>query len=223
MISSPIPPSRPRVATRSELQWLDVLRRCDAKPQVAARWARIFAEVIKPDSFSRGDAELPDFIGQVMHESAMLERLEENLNYSAARIVELGQASKPGTRWRSMVPQATKLAYNPKAFAEACYGGRLGNVKPGDGFKYRGRGLVMVTGFDNYALVSKATGLDLINNPDLLGQPAPALKAAIAWWEGRVPDAAMGDVRKVTRAVNGGDFGLAHRLALTERAAQALA
>ncbi|WP_194270644.1 glycoside hydrolase family 19 protein [Glaciimonas soli] len=98
------------------------------------------------------------------------------------------------------------------------YSNRLGNTTPGDGYQYRGRGLLQVTGKDNYAVVGKALKLDLENTPDLLAQPVIALHASIAWWEGNVPDCIMGDLVRVTKRVNGGINGLAHRELLTSAA-----
>lgn len=102
------------------------------------------------------------------------------------------------------------------------YGRRLGNTAPGDGWKYRGRGLIQVTGKDNYKAVGDALGIDLVNNPDTLVRPEWALKSSIAWWEGNIPDAIMGDTVRVSKRVNGGTIGLDHRIALTDKAGDAL-
>lgn len=197
--------------------WLSILLRCGVKPETANRWAPVFAAEIKPDTFSMGAEEIDDFLGQILHESARLERIEENLNYSVERMMAVWPARFPthaGSR---------PFSRNPEALGNKVYGGRLGNDQPGDGYKYRGRGLLQVTGRDNYRAVGKAIGTDLETYPSLLADPPIALRASIAWWEGNIPDAVVGNVAKVTKRVNGGTHGLDDRAALTDRAGDALA
>lgn len=195
--------------------WAEALTKCGVKPSTAARWAPVFSSEIKPGTFSAGDAELDDFLGQVLHESGMLEKVEESLTYTtAARICAV---------WPSRFKTAADAApcvRNPQALANRVYGGRMGNVQPGDGWRYRGRGLLQVTGRDNYATVGRVLGLDLLANPDLLARPDVALRASIAWWERNIPDSALGNVRRITRIVNGGEAGLEHRVALTDKASK---
>ena len=74
---------------------------------------------------------------------------------------------------------AVPFSRNPEALANKVYGGRLGNTAPGDGWRYRGRGLIQVTGLDNYHLVEKVSGLRVVSNPDLLKQP-PARRSVPA-------------------------------------------
>jgi putative chitinase len=202
---------------KTQAEWVRILQQCQVKAATAARWAPVFAAEVKPGTFSAGIGELDDFLGQVLHESGMLERIEENLNYGAARMCQV---------WPTRFPTAASAASfvgNPVALANKVYGGRLGNTQPGDGWRFRGRGLVQVTGRDNYATVGKALGLDLAGNPDMLAQPAIALRASIAWWERKIPDSAMGDVRRITKLVNGGKHGLDDRGRLAALAAKALA
>jgi putative chitinase len=197
-------------------EWNDVLIQCQVKPTTAAIWSEIFAAAIGKDTFSAGDSEMDDFLGQVLHESAMLERLEENLNYSAERLTQVWPNRFP------TVHDAQPYARNPEALANNVYYKRLGNDERGDGWKFRGRGLIQVTGKSNYAAVARLTGIDCLNNPALLAEPLPALMSAIAWWEGNVPDEVMGNITKVTKRVNGGTIGLAHRQSLTDEAGRAL-
>jgi putative chitinase len=202
--------------TRTDHDWNDILIILGVKPITAAKWSSVFANVVKDDTFSLGDDELPDFLGQILHESAMLERTEENLNYSAERLMAV---------WPSRFPThagAQLYARNPMKLAEKVYGGRLGNDEPGDGAQYIGRGVLQVTGKDNYRAVGDVLGLDLVVFPGLLADPRTALLASIAWWEGHIPDAIMGDIVKVTRRVNGGTLGLADRIALTDKADDAI-
>lgn len=202
---------------RDAAQWNQVLIQCGVKPITAAMWSTHFASAITDSTFSKGASEVDDWLREVLHESAMLSQLEEGSNYSAERLMAV---------WPNRFPtleSAKPYARNGAVLANKVYGGRMGNVQPGDGFRYRGRGLIMVTGRDNYRALGKLMGLDLEASPDLLAQPMHALKASIAWWEGNVPDAIMGDVKRVRRAVNGGANGLTHTAQLDPVVQKALA
>lgn len=210
---------------RDSTEWMRVLCECGVAPATAAKWAPVFESEITDDTFNKGDSEVPLFLAQVLHESGMLEQLRENLNYSAGRISEIGMTFKPGTRWRAAASKALTLGRNPVAFAEHMYGGRFGNDEPGDGYTYRGRGLMQITFKDNYRRVGDLLDVDLVGNPDLLEKPSMALRAAIAIWEADVPDSAIESASAAdeTKAINGGTIGLAHRQALLDLATQVLA
>lgn len=199
---------------KSPSEWNDILIQCQVKPTTAAKWADVFANTIFFNTFSRHD-EIDDFLGQILHESGLLEHVEENLNYSAGALMRT---------WPTRFNSETAVEYQRDAarIANKVYGGRLGNDEPGDGFRYRGRGLLQVTGKDNYKAVGAALGIDLVSNPDMLAQPEWALKSAIAWWNKNIPDAIIGNTALVSRRVNGGTIGLDHRIALTDKAQDAL-
>jgi putative chitinase len=188
--------------------WFAVFATCGVKPIAARNWATIFSETIGDDSFSKGPAEVPDFTANVIHESAGLSRLEENLSYSAKRIRELGAQYGEGSRWGRAAATADYLEHKPEALAEVIYGGRFGNVNPGDGWLYRGRGLGMITFHDNYQRVGDIVGQDLVHVPDLAAQPHYALGIFLAWWEDKVPDEYIGNEALVRRVVQGGKLGL---------------
>lgn len=197
--------------------WREVLLKCGVKVMTAAQWAPVFADVVKDHSFNMGSTEVDDFLGQILHESAGLTQFSEHLNYSAERLCVV---------WPSRFPtlqSAQPYARNPQALANKVYGGRMGNINPGDGWKYRGRAPIQITGHDNYAAVGKLMGQDLLTLPELLEQPRFALEACIDWWEDRIPDSMIGDPQKVTKRVNGGLIGLADRIHLTDAAQKALA
>ncbi|NWB92344.1 glycoside hydrolase family 19 protein [Pseudomonas agarici] len=105
---------------------------------------------------------------------------------------------------------------------QAGYDGRkdLGNTQSGDGSKYRGRGLIQVTGRANYESCGKALGLDLISAPELLERPGPACMSAAWFWSARGLNALAdaGQFTKITSRINGGQNGAEDRLALYERA-----
>lgn len=196
--------------------WANTLAHMGVRADTADDWADVFARVMAEQPFSSDD-DAPNFLAQVLHESGMLERLEESLNYSAQRLTQVWPRRFPN------LDSAYPYARNPRALANKVYGGRLGNTAPDDGWRYRGRGLIQITGRDNYALMEQITGMSLVSDPDLLLQQEPALRASLAWWEINVPDAALGDVARVTRVVNGGTLGLAERRRLTQLAYRELA
>lgn len=201
----------------TQLQWVSLLLSLRVRQNVAEKWAPAFAEFVTPEAFSLGKEEMDDFLGQVLHESGMLETIEENLSYSAQRLMVVWPKRFP------TIEEAAPYARNPHALAERVYSGRMGNNLPGDGYKYRGRGILQITGKDNYAKVAQALGVDLLENPDLMLQPAISLRAAIAWWERNIPDGIIGNAGLVSRRVNGGTTGLADRENLTAMSQIALA
>jgi len=155
------------------------------------------------------------FLAHIGHESAALARVEENLNYSAARIRQLAAAAVPGSRWHRLGPRAFELAHNPLALANAAYGGRMGNgpENSGEGWRYRGRGLLQVTGKYQYVRQSALLALPLIEQPDLLRQPTYAALSAAAFWHERRGNtlADSEDFAALTRRINGGLNGLIDR------------
>ena len=107
------------------------------------------------------------------------------------------------------------------------YEGRrdLGNIEPGDGERFRGRGLIQITGRDNYARCGAALGLDLLTDPGLLESPLLASRSAGWYWHehGCNALADLGDARAITKKINGGLNGYQDRLAYLELAQQRLA
>ncbi|TDR79985.1 glycoside hydrolase family 19 protein [Paludibacterium purpuratum] len=151
------------------------------------------------------------FLSQVGVESAGLSALVENLNYSADGLL----ATFP-THFDAAL--AAQYARAPQKIANRVYAGRMGNgdEASGDGWVYRGRGLLQITGCAGYAACGKALGLDLLAHPEWLELPANAALSA-AWYfagHGCLALADAGDLRGVTRAINGGLNGYAERLAL---------
>lgn len=153
------------------------------------------------------------FIAQIGHESGQLRQVLEALSYKAARIIEIGSAAKPGSRWRSLVPRAADLAGSSARLGNALYGGRLGNgpEDSGDGFAFRGRGLIQVTGRTNYLACSMALFGDdrLVRNPELLEQPQFAALSAAWFWSinslNTLADA--GDIKNIGSIINFGQKG----------------
>ena len=212
-------------------QWNDILVQCQVRPTTAARWAEHFSSIILSDTFSAGESELDDFLGQILHESGGLEHVEENLNYSAdALIAKFGRHRISIEDAKKYGRTATQKA-NQKMIANCLYGGgwglkNLGNIELEDGWICRGSGLIQVTGLRN--LTNLAQKIDWNKDPRELAEALRqdkeiALKVSVLWWEGNIPDSIMGDIVKVSKRVNGGKIGLAHRTELTDKAEDALA
>ena len=149
------------------------------------------------------------FIGQCMHESGGFKFLRENLNYSAKALM---------ATWPSRFPDADtaeKFERNPSAIANKVYSGRMGNTEDGDGAKYIGRGLIQLTGKDNYTAFGEAIGEDLVANPQLVEEPRYAALSAGWFWNKRGLNAladAM-DIETLTKRINGGSIGIDDRKA----------
>ena len=199
---------------RTAATWNSILIDLGVNPITAAIWSPIFAEAIDDKTFSMGDAELDDFLGNMLHESHMLEHLEEGLYYKTpGRLMDVWPS-----RFKSLADEGP-YPRNPEALANKVYGGRMGNVNPGDGWRNRGGGLIQITGADNLRAVQAATGIPVYDHPELLRKPTvEALRVCIAWWEGHVPDSVMGNGTLVRKAVNGGSIGLREVMALTDEA-----
>ena len=158
------------------------------------------------------------FIGQCAHESNYFKTLEENLNYSAQGLMGI---------WGSRFPTleiAQQCARNPEKIANKVYGGRMGNLEDGDGWKYRGRGILQLTGKENYKNTGNALGVDLIALPELLTTPKYACLSAGHFWSKKGLNAlADGDnYQEITKRINGGQTGLMDRIYKTKKAEEVL-
>ena len=115
----------------------------------------------------------------------------------------------------TIIHESVHFRYTKEIASGKAYEGRkdLGNVQAGDGVKFKGRGLIQITGRTNYERASKALGVDFVSNPQLLEQPRYATQVSCWWWadKGLNEIADTGDFRKVTRIVNGGLTGWADR------------
>jgi predicted chitinase len=137
-------------------------------------------------------------MAQVGHESGNFTTLSENLNYKPARLLQIFP------KYFKTPEQAEEAAsQGPQGIANRVYGGRMGNTDPGDGFKYRGRGFIQLTGKANY----KKFGVD--SDPDSVSQMGKAAETAIQYMKGYKGD--WGNIEAVTKFVNGGDIGLKDR------------
>jgi putative chitinase len=122
--------------------------------------------------------------------------------------------------------ESARLRYVEEIVSGAAYEGRkdLGNTQPGDGKRFKGRGLIQITGRKNYQQISVAWGVDFVTRPELLAAPEYAVKSACWWWDSRQLNALAdaGEFLKITKIINGGTNGLADRQALYSRAKEVL-
>lgn len=158
------------------------------------------------------------FIGQCAHESGNFKILQENLNYSAEGLMKT---------WPSRFPTkeiADQYARQPAKIAGKVYNGRLGNTSEEEAAKYLGRGLIQLTGKENYEHCGSSLGVDLIGNPDWLSDPKYAALSAGWFWnkKGLNSLADSGDIETMTKRINGGLIGLDDRKAKIAKALSVL-
>ena len=190
-----------------------------AKLKIDVQWVEPLEEV-----FHRYEINTPSrqaaFIGQCAHESANFQTLEENLNYSAEGLMKT---------WPSRFPtlEAAKPYHrNPEKIANRVYGGRMGNglEETGDGWLYHGRGLIQLTGKDNYTLAGDALNMDFIHSPDYVLVPKYAALTAGWFWNKRNlnKEADAKDYTGMTKKINGGTIGLDDRIAHIKHAQEVM-
>jgi putative chitinase len=155
---------------------------------------------------------LAHFLAQCGHESAGFKAIQENLNYSADGLKKIFPKYFPGNL-------AEGYAKNPEKIASKVYGSRMGNgdETTKEGFKFRGRGYIQLTGKDNYTKFAKFIGEDTVANPDLVATKYPLASAAFFFdsnklWEICDRGADDATVTAVTKRVNGGTIGLPDRI-----------
>jgi putative chitinase len=174
------------------------------------------------EAFAKYDISTPQrqaaFIGQCAHESGNFKTLQENLNYSAEGLMKT---------WPSRFPTkeiADQYARQPAKIAGKVYNGRLGNTSEEEASKYLGRGLIQLTGKENYANCGTALGLDLVGNPTLLIEPKYAALSAGWFWnkKGLNSLADASDIETMTKRINGGLIGLDDRKAKIAKALSVL-
>jgi putative chitinase len=158
------------------------------------------------------------FIGQCAHESGNFKTLQENLNYSAEGLMKT---------WPSRFPTkelADQYARQPAKIAGKVYNGRLGNTSEEEASKYLGRGLIQLTGKENYERCGSAIGVNLVNEPTLLVEPHYAAMSAGWFWnkKGLNELADQQEHGQITKRINGGTLGLDDRIAKTTKALTAL-
>ena len=155
--------------------------------------------------------KLAHFLAQCGHESGGFKVVNENLNYGAKGLLGIFKKYFPDEA------KAKLYERKPEKIANLVYGNRMGNgpETSGDGYKYRGRGYIQLTGKDNYTAFGKAINEDIAANPDLVATKYPLLSAAWFFHKnciGKCKDASEATVTAVTKCVNGGTIGLPDRI-----------
>lgn len=212
--SAPVPGSISDLITKT----LDALR------HVAPDAKDIYLQAIRDGGplFERFGITTPQrmahFLAQAMQETGSFKVLRESMDYRAPRILKIFGV---GHHSAKVTPSEAKtLAHNEHALAERVYGlgnpskaDELGNTEPGDGFRYRGNGVLQMTGRKAHRLKGLANNLDFEGNPDLATLPEHALKPALQeWGEGNLNVAAdQNNIKKITLVINGGLNGFSER------------
>jgi putative chitinase len=160
-------------------------------------------------------------LAQIAHETGGLTRSVENLNYSAQRLTEI---------WPSRFPtlsSAQPFVGQPEKLANKVYANRMGNGAPetGDGFRYRGRGYIQITGKDGYRQTGLNAGIDLIGKPERAIETEHALRVACGFWRWKDlnPLCDKRDFEGVTKRINGGLIGYDDRLEWLDKVRRVLA
>lgn len=190
-----------------------------AEPHLAA-FAAQSDRLLRQFGIDATPTRLHFFLAQIGHESGGLTVTRENMSYSAERMMQV---------WPSRFPtlaSARPFERNPERLANRVYGGRMGNgsESSGDGFRFRGRGYIQITGRDGYANVGREAGLDLVGQPDLAFDPEHALAVACGFWRWKRLNELCdtGDFVRVTERINGGTTGMADRRAWLDKVRRTL-
>ena len=199
---------------------VDELKRIAPLCPDAVAWARHLGTTAQIYDILDTEHRLAMWTATIVHESNHLRDLEENLSYSAQRIVEIWPARFPG------IAAARPFSRNPERLANRVYANRMGNgpEESGEGWRYRGRGLIQITGRAMYERCGEGLAQPLLQKPDILLKPDLAALSAGWYWtaNGCHALADADDMRGVTRIVNGGLNGLEERLEYLARARRVL-
>lgn len=205
---------------------VDFLRALGASQSAAALYAPLLADAA-PQWEIDEPREVAAFLANCAHESARFSVVVENLNYSAQGLANTwDRFSSTGKKGGPPNALALRLHRQPEDIANVVYANRFGNgdENSGDGWKYRGRGLIQTTFLGNYQELKDDWGVDVVSNPDLLLTPEGAMVSACRFWKAHGCNelAQAGQWTALRRRVNGGDNGLKEVNALLEIALQYL-
>lgn len=191
-----------------------------AKASDAAKYLDVLNAVMEAYEINTHE-RIAGFLSQIGVESGRLSTVEENLNYRVEALLSIFSRTRITEADAKKFGRTPTQAANQQEIANRIYGGsfgerELGNTKPGDGWKFRGRGLKQITGRANYRACGEALGLDLEDDPDLLLTPDNAARSAGWFWSAKGLNALAdtGDVVAMTKRINGGTNGLENRKAL---------
>ncbi len=167
--------------------------------------------------------ELHEFIGQVVHESGQFSAKVENMNYRAQTLANTWPSRFSKTKVKPYIPNDAALAHarQPQKLANYVYGGRMGNVNPNDGWDFRGRGYIGITGRSMYTLYGKYKNMTAEQAAKFMETEEGAMDCAF-WFFYVYRDleqlAIKDNDREITRRINGGFINMEDRLKYTQRA-----
>ena len=193
---------------------LDQFRQMVKNPH-ANHWYEALQQLL-PDYDINTPLRVAHFIAQTAHESGNYVFVQENLNYRAASLMSVFKKYFPN------LELAQQYEKQPQKIANRVYANRMGNgdEASGDGWRYRGRGLIQLTGKDNYTFFAGSLGIPIEEAADYMSTFEGAAQSACFFWEqnnlNRFADA--NDVKGLTKAINGGYIGLEDRMKHTEHA-----
>ena len=187
---------------------------------LASRWLEPVTGAMERFSIIR-PMDQAMFIAQTAHESGGFTTLTECFNYTPEALQQLFSSYFTPQQAMALGRTAAHSAQQPQ-IAEQLYGQRLGNLTPAEGWIYRGRGLIQITGRENYLRCASGIGLPLLSHPDLLATDTPAALSAAWFFASQGCLACSGDLVKVTEIINGGRNGLTDRAERLQTALTAL-
>ncbi len=195
---------------------IEMLKEMGVSTEDAEQYIGDLEELLPRYGITSSKERLAHFFSQVMHESGCMRFDMENLNYSSKALLAVFGKYFPTKE------KAEAYARQPEKIANKVYANRMGNGNEasGDGWKHRGRGLIQLTGKNNYQAFAKWIGDDkILEDPDLVASEYPVHSAVFFWDRNKLNEIAdQDDVRKMTKRVNGGENGLAHRRELLNKA-----
>lgn len=189
--------------------------------ELAARWFKPITDAMAEFGIVTPTQQAM-FIAQTGHESKGFTTLAESFNYTPEALLSTfgNRISKDQA---ALLGRTADHPARQEAIANLVYQGRYGNKLPGDGWKFRGHGLIQVTFLDNHKACGKALGLDLVANPDLLLIDTNAARSAGWYWQSRNIALVGSDVREATKRINPALHALDQRRERYERAKAVLA
>lgn len=190
--------------------------------ELTTRWYPKIAAAIQEFGITKLE-DLAMFIAQLGHESTGFTRLVESFNYSVSGLsgfVRAGRITHDQAKTLGRKPYEKVLPLErQRAIANLVYSKRMGNNGPSDGWNYRGRGLIQITGLNNYRDCGNGMKVDLVAHPELLQQDLYAARSAAWFFATKGCMKYTGDLVRVTQIINGGQNGIDDR---SDRYAEAI-